>query len=127
VLLNKLDLFEEKLPRRPIACCFPDFPAHATLASPGARDPLTTSLDFIKRRFLDCNRHNRDRSVHVITASATDSRQFLSVTCHHHRYDGGLLRSQSYCKWGIGIPSGSYSNSSSCYETPWQRAQYPWV
>eukprot|EP01132_Coremiostelium_polycephalum_P002066 gene2066-2550_t len=64
LFLNKKDLFLEKVKRKNISCCFPDYT--------GSQD-YDDSLQFIKKKFLSCNKTPKNIYTHVTTATDTNN------------------------------------------------------
>lgn len=88
LFLNKIDLFEEKLPRVPLTVCFPEYK--------GAADNVDQAVDYIKQQFLKLN-GNKNRMIYCHPTCATDTdnvtfvfRSVTSIIINQAFKDSGL-------------------------------------
>jgi len=70
LLLNKKDLFEEKIKEQDLSICFPEYT--------GGND-YQKGVDFIKQKFLDKNKENKERAVYHHITCATDTENIKVV------------------------------------------------
>jgi hypothetical protein len=69
LFLNKIDIFNEKIKDSPLTTMFPEYTGGAD---------ATTSLNFIKDKFLEKNKY-KDKTIVVHTTSATDPNSLQSA------------------------------------------------
>ena len=70
LLLTKLDLFEEKIKKKPIRDYFPDYT--------GRSDDSAAGLRFFVGRFLSLNK-SKDREIEVFCTDVTDTQRFKPI------------------------------------------------
>jgi GTPase SAR1 family protein len=70
LFLNKSDLFEEKIARVALTVCWPEY---------DGTQELEPCLDFVKQKFLECNKNAEERKIYTHVTCATDTEQFRKI------------------------------------------------